>query len=85
MNAAGHSIEVYTDWISHCLFIDKHNNTLDFSLALSVAQYFRLSKSEALSIMEAIRGVVSTWQERAKAFGIRRAEIPFIQRAVQRV
>ncbi len=66
------------------LAIDEHDNSLDFGLALSVAQYFRLSKSEALSIMEAIRGVVSTWQERAKARGIRRPEIERMQGAFKR-
>ena len=67
------------------LAIDEHDNSLDFGLALSVAQYFRLPKPEALSIMEAICGVVSTWQERAKALGIRRTEIQLMQRAFQRV
>ncbi len=67
------------------LAIDEHDNSLDFDLALSVAQYFRLSKPDALSIMEAIRGVVSTWQERAKALGIRRPEIELMQRAFQKV
>lgn len=66
------------------LAIDEHDNSLDFSLALSVAPYFRLSKPEALSIMEAIRGVVSTWQERAKALGIRRPEIERMQGAFNR-
>ena len=67
------------------LAIDEHDNSLDFDLALSVAQYFRLPKPDALSIIEAIRGVVSTWQERAKALGIRRTEIQLMQRAFQRV
>ncbi len=67
------------------LAIDEHDNSLDFGLAISVAQYFRLSKPDALSILEAIRGVVSTWQERTKALGIRRPEIELMQRAFQRV
>jgi serine/threonine-protein kinase HipA len=67
------------------LAIDEHDNSLDFGFALSVAPYFRLSKPEALSIMEAIRGVASTWRERAKALGIRRPEIDRMQRAFQRV
>lgn len=66
------------------LAIDEHDNSLDFGLALSVAPYFRLSKPEALSIMEAMRGVVSTWQERAKALGIRRPEIERMQRAFRK-
>ncbi|MCE1196317.1 type II toxin-antitoxin system HipA family toxin [bacterium] len=57
------------------LAIDEHDNSLDFGLAISVAQYFRLTKSEALSIVEAIRGVTSTWRERAKTLGIQKPEI----------
>lgn len=63
------------------LAIDEHDNSLDLNLALSVAPYFRLSKSEALSIMETIRDVVSTWRERAKALGIRKSEIELMARA----
>ncbi|HRW25767.1 MAG TPA: HipA domain-containing protein [Spirochaetia bacterium] len=65
------------------LAIDEHDNSLDFGLALSVAPYFRLSKPEALSIMEAIRGVTATWRERAKALGIRKPEIERMQRAFE--
>lgn len=65
------------------LAIDEHDNSLDFGLALSVAPYFRLSKAEALSIMEAIRGAVSTWRERAKALGIRKPEIDRMQGAFE--
>lgn len=65
------------------LAIDEHDNSLDFGLALSVAPYFRLSKPEALSTMEAIRGVASTWRDRAKALGIRKPEIERMQGAFE--
>jgi len=65
------------------LAIDEHDNSLDFGLALSVAPCFRLSKAEALSIMEAIRSVTSTWRERAKALGIRKHEIERMQVAFE--
>jgi hypothetical protein len=39
---------------------------------------------KALSIMEAIRGLTSTWPQRAKTLGIRRPEIEWRQRAFQR-
>ncbi|HOY89813.1 MAG TPA: HipA domain-containing protein [Bacillota bacterium] len=65
------------------LAIDEYDNSLDFELALSVAPYFRLSKPEALSIMESIRGVTATWRERAKALGIRKPEIERMQGAFE--
>lgn len=66
------------------LAIDEHDNSLDLDLALSVAPYFRLSKSGALSIMETIRDVVSSWRERAKALGIKKSEIERMNRAFER-
>jgi serine/threonine-protein kinase HipA len=57
------------------LAIDGHDNSLDFGLALSVAPHFRLSEPEARSILVEIRSVASTWQEKAKALGIRKSEI----------
>jgi len=65
------------------LAIDEHDNSLDFGLALSVAQYFRLTKPEALSIIESVRGTVSTWRERAKALGIRKNEIDRMEGAFE--
>jgi len=67
------------------LAIDEHDNSLDFRLAFSVAPYFRLTKPDALSIMEAIRGVASTWRERAMATGIKKSEIERMKRAFERV
>jgi len=66
------------------LAIDEHDNSLDFGLALSVAPFFRLSESEAHSIMESIRDVTSSWQERAKTMGIKKPEIGRMKRAFNR-
>jgi serine/threonine-protein kinase HipA len=57
------------------LAIDEHDNSLDFSLALSVAKYFRLTEKEAQSIIDATRTLVATWRERARERGIPRSEI----------
>jgi serine/threonine-protein kinase HipA len=57
------------------LSIDEHDNSLDFSLALSVAKYFRLTEKEAQSIIDATEALVATWRERARAYGIARSEI----------
>ena len=78
-----YDINPFPDSAGLSLAIDEHDNSLDFGLALSVAPYFRLSKPEALSIMEAIRGVTATWRERAKALGIRKPEIERMQRAFE--
>lgn len=65
------------------LAIDEHDNSLDFEMALSAAQYFRLTKPEALAIMEKIQGLASTWRERAKALGIARIEIERMRAAFE--
>lgn len=57
------------------LAIDEHDNSLDFSLALSMAKHFRLTEKEGQSIIDATKALVGTWRERARAFGIARSEI----------
>jgi serine/threonine-protein kinase HipA len=64
------------------LAIDEHDNSLDFSLALSVAKYFRLEEKEAQSIIDATRVLVATWTERARVRGIARSEIAGMEGAL---
>lgn len=56
------------------LNIDMDNNELDFDLAKSVGEYFRLTTKEMDQIIEEITAVVNNWQEVAKQIGISRAE-----------
>jgi len=56
------------------LNISDIDNSLNLELALEVAEYFRLAKIEAVSIMEAIKQAVSKWPEVANDVGISRAE-----------
>ena len=73
--APAHDIRPSPDSTGLSLAIDEHDNSPDLGLALSVAPQFRLTKPKAISIMEMIRDVTSTWRERAKALGIPKPEI----------
>jgi len=66
------------------LAIDENDNSLDFELALSVSQFFRLGKIDAQEIIGEIRSAVSSWRERAKAIGLQRSEIELMQGAFVR-
>jgi serine/threonine-protein kinase HipA len=56
------------------LNISLESNALDFSLAVEVAEYFRVSEEEAKEIIEQTRQEVSNWQKLAEEFGISRSE-----------
>lgn len=61
--------------------IDTHSNALDFNLAVSVGEYFRLNKNEMDIILSEVRTVVSQWENMATKIGISRAEIQMMQSA----
>ncbi len=63
-----------TDKNGLSLNIDMDNNALDFELAKSVGQYFRLTTSEMDEIMEEVIQSVQQWKNVAKTIGISRAE-----------
>ncbi|PQJ08780.1 toxin HipA [Flavipsychrobacter stenotrophus] len=56
------------------LNIDTENNALDFELAISVGEYFQLTKVEMTTILNEIKVVVSNWKKVANEIGISRAE-----------
>lgn len=56
------------------LNIDMHNNALDFELAKSVGEYFRLNDRQMDSIIAEVLTVVKDWEFLAKEIGISRAE-----------
>ncbi|MFH7012351.1 type II toxin-antitoxin system HipA family toxin [Flavobacterium sp. FlaQc-52] len=56
------------------LNIDTHNNELDFNLAKSVGEYFRLDDNQMDKIINEVIEAVSCWKEIAKKIGISRAE-----------
>ena len=56
------------------LNIDTDDNALDFHLAKSVGEYFRLSQDEMDQIIENILSVVSNWKSLAQQIGIAKKE-----------
>ncbi|EEI90479.1 HipA-like N-terminal domain protein [Sphingobacterium spiritivorum ATCC 33300] len=56
------------------LNIDMHNNALDFDLANSVGEYFRLNDSQMKNIIAEVLTAVKGWESIAKEIGISRAE-----------
>lgn len=63
------------------LNIDESSGVLDFELALSVADYFRLTSKEAQSILSQVLDVVIKWEKVAKQIGISRSEVELMQSA----
>lgn len=63
------------------LNVSEVDNGQDFSLALSVAPYFRLTEKKANELLVQITTVVKTWKEKAAKLKISRAEIQKMQRA----
>nr|WP_292969214.1 HipA domain-containing protein [Allomuricauda sp.] len=57
------------------LNIDMDDNALDFDLARSVGEYFRLSEEEMNTILDEVLSVVKDWETVAKEIGIKNAEI----------
>jgi serine/threonine-protein kinase HipA len=63
------------------LNIDTHNNALDFELAKSVGEYFRLNNNQMEVIIQEVTTVVSQWQIIAKEIGIPRSEQELMNKA----
>lgn len=56
------------------LNIDTHNNALDFELAKSVGEYFRLNTAQMDETINGVLKAVGSWKLTAKEIGISRAE-----------
>ncbi|MEO2073447.1 MAG: HipA domain-containing protein [Zunongwangia sp.] len=63
------------------LNIDMDDNALDFDLAKSVGEYFRLSEGEMQTILDEVLTVVKDWKTIAKKIGIKNAEIELMEGA----
>ena len=61
--------------------IDLYNNALDFDLAKSVGEFFRLNQNQMDSIIGEILESVSQWENLADKIGISRAEKELMSRA----
>lgn len=65
---------VYGGYLSLC--IDEVDSTLDFDLALSVAEEFMISQDKALQIVNQVASTVAEqWQLLAKQYGLNREQI----------
>ncbi len=60
---------------THALALDDANPEPDIEVAISTAEFYRLTNSQALDILEEVVEVVSGWAGQAKAMGLSSAEI----------
>ena len=63
------------------LNIDTHNNALDFNLAKSVGEYFRLDEQQMDTIIAEVLAVISTWKTEATKIGISKTEQALMENA----
>ncbi|BAO55231.1 type II toxin-antitoxin system HipA family toxin [Nonlabens marinus] len=63
------------------LNIDMDDNALNFDLAKSVGEYFRLSESEMVTILSEVLTVVKNWKYIAEEVGIKRSEVELMEGA----
>lgn len=64
-----------------CLNISDNDNSLEYDLALEVAEYFRLEKVKAESIIKEIKNNVSDWKTVANRYGISKTEQTMMENA----
>lgn len=63
------------------LNIDMDNNDLDFDLAKSVGEYFRLNEQQMNTIIDEVLASVKKWEIVAKEIGISRSELELMKSA----
>lgn len=63
------------------LNIDTDNNALDFEIAKSVGDYFRLNNNQMNSIINEVLESISQWKKIAKEIGIPRSEQELMEKA----
>ena len=63
------------------LNIDMNNNTPDLDVAMSVAEYFQLTKTEAELIIHEVNSTVKNWKKTAKRIGINKSESAYMEPA----
>ena len=63
------------------LNIDTDNNALDFELAKSVGEYFRLNEKKMETIIKEVLAVTTNWKTIAKEIGISRSEQELMSKA----
>ena len=66
------------------LNISLDDNSLDLDLALEVAEYFRLTKNDALKIIEDIKKSVTNWKSVANKHQLPRSEQEIMAKVFER-
>lgn len=66
------------------LAIDEFDNSLDYELALSTAEYYQLQLKEAHEIIQSTQKTVSQWNKKARALDIKSFEIDLMAPAFER-
>lgn len=66
------------------LAIDEFDNSLDYELALSTAEYYQLQLKEAQEIIQSTQKTVSQWNKKARALDIKSFEIDLMAPAFER-
>ena len=65
------------------LNISETDNSLDFDLALSVIQYFRINEKKAKSMISGIKHAINGWKAIATKFKISRTELALMEQAFE--
>lgn len=76
-----YDINPSTDKDGLALNIDMDNNALDFELAKSVGEYFRLNNREMDVIINQVKSAVSSWKDIAGKIGISKKEVKLMENA----
>jgi serine/threonine-protein kinase HipA len=67
---------------AHVLSIDGDDASPDSGLLLATTEFYRLKPKAAQAIEREVRGAVSGWEKRAKALGLRGAEIEQMRQVI---
>jgi serine/threonine-protein kinase HipA len=67
----------------HALAIDERQTRPDLGLAIETAGLYRLSRARAERIVKEVRDVVKTWEKRARALKLSKAEIALVAPAFE--
>ena len=65
------------------LNISETDNSLDFDLALSVIEYFRVNEKKAKSMISGIKHAINGWKAIATKFKISRTELALMEQAFE--
>ena len=69
---------IYGENLSLC--VSENDSAISFELALSVAEYFDITNSEAVSYVDKVKSVVGTeWKEIASKYKLGRSAISFME------